>query len=108
MAHRKQLTNQDSALRKVVDTKNPSPPDALDATERDLLKQKIEAVLKTLTGREREFIKIRYGIGDGYTYTIEEATGDFKVTRDRVRDVQPKSIRKLQRSRKLPGFKEKE
>ena len=73
----------------------------------DMLKDRIEAVLKTLTYREREIIKLRYGIGDGYTYTLEEVGKIFKVTRERVRQVEAKAIRKLQhpvRARKLQGF----
>ncbi len=73
----------------------------------DMLKDRIEAVLKTLTYREREIIKLRYGIGDGYTYTLEEVGKIFKVTRERVRQVEAKAIRKLQhpvRARKLEGF----
>ena len=61
-----------------------------------MLKDKIEQVLKTLTYREREIIKLRYGIGDGYTYTLEEVGRIFKVTRERVRQVEAKAIRKLQ------------
>ena len=77
------------------------------AVARDILKGRIEMVLKTLTYREREIIKLRYGIGDGYTYTLEEVGRIFKVTRERVRQVEAKAIRKLQhpiRSRKLEGF----
>jgi len=77
------------------------------AAARDMLKRRIEMVLKTLTYREREIIKLRYGIGDGYTYTLEEVGRIFKVTRERVRQVEAKAIRKLQhpiRSRKLEGF----
>jgi len=73
----------------------------------EMLKDRIEHVLKTLTYREREIIKLRYGIGDGYTYTLEEVGRIFKVTRERVRQVEAKAIRKLQhpvRSRKLEGF----
>ena len=73
----------------------------------EMLKDRIEEVLKTLTYREREIIKLRYGIGDGYTYTLEEVGRIFKVTRERVRQVEAKAIRKLQhpvRSRKLEGF----
>ncbi|HYE02208.1 MAG TPA: sigma-70 family RNA polymerase sigma factor [Phycisphaerales bacterium] len=73
----------------------------------DMLRQRIEQVLKALTYREREIIKLRYGIGDGYTYTLEEVGRIFKVTRERVRQVEAKAIRKLQhpvRSRKLAGF----
>ncbi len=72
-----------------------------------MLRMRIEQVLKTLTYREREIIKLRYGIGDGYTYTLEEVGRIFKVTRERVRQVEAKALRKLQhpvRSRKLVGF----
>jgi RNA polymerase primary sigma factor len=73
----------------------------------DTLKKQIEQVLKSLTYREREIIKLRYGIGDGYTYTLEEVGRIFKVTRERVRQVEAKAIRKLQhpvRARKLQGY----
>jgi RNA polymerase primary sigma factor len=72
-----------------------------------MLKERIDHVLKTLSYREREIIKLRYGIGDGYTYTLEEVGRIFKVTRERVRQVEAKAIRKLQhpvRARKLEGF----
>ena len=75
----------------------------------EMLKDRIEEVLKTLTYREREIIKLRYGIGDGYTYTLEDVGKIFNVTRERVRQVEAKAIRKLQhpvRSRKLEGFLE--
>ncbi|MBI4579725.1 MAG: RNA polymerase sigma factor RpoD, partial [Planctomycetes bacterium] len=75
----------------------------------EMLKDRIEEVLKTLTYREREILKLRYGIGDGYTYTLEEVGKIFKVTRERVRQVEAKAIRKLQhpvRARKLEGFLE--
>ena len=72
-----------------------------------MLRQRIEQLLKTLSYREREILKLRYGIGDGYTYTLEEVGRIFKVTRERVRQVEAKAIRKLQhpvRARKLEGF----
>ena len=72
-----------------------------------MLKDKIEQVLKTLTYREREIIKLRYGLGDGYTYTLEEVGRIFKVTRERVRQIEAKAVRKLQhpvRSRQLEGL----
>jgi RNA polymerase primary sigma factor len=75
----------------------------------EMLKDRIDIVLKTLSYREREIIKLRYGIGDGYTYTLEEVGRIFKVTRERVRQVEAKAIRKMQhpvRSRKLEGFLE--
>jgi len=73
----------------------------------EMLKERIDQVLNTLSYREREIIKLRYGIGDGYTYTLEEVGRIFKVTRERVRQVEAKAIRKLQhpvRARKLEGF----
>ena len=73
----------------------------------EVLKEKITEVLDTLTDREREIICLRYGIGDGYTYTLEEVGRRFNVTRERVRQIEAKAIKKLQhpiRSRKLEGF----
>jgi len=73
----------------------------------DMLRSRINDVLKTLTYREREILKLRYGIGDGYTYTLEEVGRIFKVTRERVRQVESKAIRKLQhpvRQRRLANF----
>ncbi|NQT85684.1 RNA polymerase sigma factor RpoD, partial [bacterium] len=81
----------------------------VSAATHEMLKEKITQVLDTLTYREREIIKLRYGIGDGYTYTLEEVGRRFRVTRERVRQIEAKAIRKLQhpiRSRKLEGFME--
>jgi len=72
-----------------------------------ILRQKINSLLKTLTYREREIIRLRYGLGDGYTYTLEEVGRIFKVTRERVRQIEAKAVRKLQhpvRSEQLAGF----
>ncbi len=77
------------------------------AASREMLKDRIENVLNTLTFREREIIKLRYGIGDGYTYTLEEVGRIFRVTRERVRQIEAKAVRKLQhpvRARRLSGF----
>jgi len=79
----------------------------VQAATQEMLKDKIDHVLKTLTYREREIIKLRYGLGDGYTYTLEEVGRIFKVTRERVRQIEAKAVRKLQhpvRSRQLEGF----
>ena len=79
----------------------------VDSATQEMLKEKIDHVLKTLTYREREIIKLRYGLGDGYTYTLEEVGRIFKVTRERVRQIEAKAVRKLQhpvRSRQLEGF----
>ncbi len=79
----------------------------VSAASREMLKDRIESVLSTLTFREREIIKLRYGIGDGYTYTLEEVGRIFRVTRERVRQIEAKAVRKLQhpvRARRLGGF----
>ena len=81
----------------------------VNAATHEMLKEKLGQVLNTLTYREREIIKLRYGLGDGYTYTLEEVGKIFKVTRERVRQIEAKAIRKLQhpiRSRMLEGFLE--
>jgi RNA polymerase primary sigma factor len=73
----------------------------------EMLKDKIENVLGTLTNREKEIVKLRYGIGNGYTYTLEEVGRIFNVTRERVRQIEAKALRKLKhpsRSRKLRSF----
>jgi RNA polymerase primary sigma factor len=72
-----------------------------------ILSKQIEGILKTLTYREREIIRLRYGLGDGYTYTLEEVGRIFKVTRERVRQIEAKAVRKLQnpvRSQQIEGF----
>ncbi len=73
----------------------------------EMLRSRIDKVLKTLSYREREIIKLRYGLGDGYSYTLEEVGHIFKVTRERIRQIEAKAVRKLQqpsRSQELVGF----
>ncbi len=73
----------------------------------EMLRGQISKVLKTLSYREREIIKLRYGLGDGYSYTLEEVGHIFKVTRERIRQIEAKAVRKLQqpsRSGELIGF----
>ena len=80
-----------------------------DSAMHKLLKDKIDHVLKSLTYREREIIKLRYGLGDGYSYTLEETGRIFKVTRERIRQIESKALRKLQhhtRAEHLRGFVE--
>ncbi|MFG0275096.1 MAG: RNA polymerase sigma factor RpoD [Phycisphaerales bacterium] len=97
--------SEDSYFGDFIEDTRQETPDRSAANE--MLSQRIEQVLKTLTYREREILKLRYGIGDGYTYTLEEVGRIFKVTRERVRQVEAKAIRKLQhpvRARKLASF----
>ena len=97
--------SEDSYLGDFIEDNSVESP--VNAATNEMLKDKIEGVLKTLTYREREIIKLRYGLGDGYTYTLEEVGRIFKVTRERVRQIEAKAVRKLQhpvRSRQLEGF----
>jgi RNA polymerase primary sigma factor len=79
------------------------------STTHGLLRDRIDSLLKTLTYREREIIRLRYGLTDGYTYTLEEVGRIFRVTRERVRQIEAKAVKKLQhpvRSRQLEHFME--
>ena len=97
--------SEDSYFGDFIEDEDVDSPD-LSASQ-GMLRERIELILRTLSYREREIIKLRYGIGDGYTYTLEEVGRIFKVTRERVRQVEAKAIRKMQhpvRARKLEGF----
>lgn len=97
--------SEDSYFGEFIEDDGAESP--VSAATQEMLKDKIDQVLKTLTYREREIIKLRYGLGDGYTYTLEEVGRIFKVTRERVRQIEAKAVRKLQhpvRSRQLEGF----
>jgi len=99
--------SEDSYFGEFIEDETAESP--INVASQGMLKDKIEAVLNTLTHREREIIKLRYGIGDGYTYTLEEVGRMFRVTRERVRQIEAKAIRKLQhpvRARRLEGFLE--
>jgi RNA polymerase primary sigma factor len=99
--------SDDNSFGEFIEDRGNDSPVSNAASE--MLKDKIDSVLKTLTYREREIIKLRYGLGDGYTYTLEEVGRIFKVTRERVRQIEAKAVRKLQhpvRSRQLQGFLE--
>ncbi len=97
--------SEDSYFGDFIEDDNTESP--VNSATQEMLKDKIDVVLKTLTYREREIIKLRYGLGDGYTYTLEEVGRIFKVTRERVRQIEAKAVRKLQhpvRSKQLKGF----
>ena len=100
--------SEDSCFGEFIEDNAMARPDK--AAGNEILREKIEALLKTLTYREREIIRLRYGLGDGYTYTLEEVGRIFKVTRERVRQIEAKAVRKLQhpvRSKQLEGFLER-
>ena len=82
----------------------PSPPDTVVHTN---LKEKIKEILKNLTERETRILEMRYGLVDGREHTLEEVGERFKVTRERIRQIELKAIRKLQHpslSQKLKSF----
>jgi RNA polymerase primary sigma factor len=81
--------------------------DPLYDVNQQLLKNRLADVLQGLNHREREILRLRYGLTDGYAYTLEEVGKIFSVTRERVRQIEAKAVRKLQqpyRSRALVGF----
>ena len=71
-----------------------------------LLRERIESLLQTLSHREREIIKLRYGLVDGLTYTLEEVGRIFEVTRERVRQIEAKAVQKLQHPMRLRQLKQ--
>jgi len=80
-----------------------------DMTSYSLLKDKLGDVLSSLTERERKVLELRFGLGDGYSRTLEEVGKQFKVTRERIRQIEAKALRKMRhptRIRHLSGFLE--
>ena len=90
----------------IEDQQTVSPADAVISLN---LKEQTDSVLKTLTPREEKVIKMRFGVGDGSEHTLEEVGQNFAVTRERIRQIEAKALRKLRhpsRSRKLRSFLE--
>jgi RNA polymerase primary sigma factor len=82
-----------------------------DMTSYSLLKDKLGDVLASLTERERKVLELRFGLGDGYSRTLEEVGKQFRVTRERIRQIEAKALRKMRhptRLRQLQGFLETE
>ena len=78
-----------------------------EAASFTLLKEQLMDVLSTLTPREEKVLKLRFGIEDGRTRTLEEVGKEFNVTRERIRQIEAKALRKLRhpsRSKKLKDF----
>ena len=97
--------SEDSSFGELIEDNGCEMP--FKTASNGILRDRIDALLKTLTYRERAIIRLRYGLGDGYSYTLEEVGRIFKVTRERVRQIEAKAVRKLQhpvRSQKLEGF----
>ncbi len=97
--------SEDSSFGEFLEDSHESSP--AESAAKQMLRDKIDHVLKSLTYREREIIKLRYGLGDGYSYTLEETGRIFKVTRERIRQIESKALKKLQhhtRAVHLKGF----
>ena len=98
---------EDSHLGDFIEDKQVvSPAEAVISLN---LKEQTDSVLKTLTPREEKVIKMRFGVGEGSEHTLEEVGRDFAVTRERIRQIEAKALRKLRhpsRSRKLRSFLE--
>ena len=98
---------EDSHLGDFIEDRNALPP--ADAASKQLLKEQIEDVLSTLSPREQRVVQLRFGLEDGRSRTLEEVGKEFNVTRERIRQIEAKALRKLRhpsRSRKLKGLLE--
>jgi RNA polymerase primary sigma factor len=98
---------EDSHLGDFIEDKAVVSPS--DAVINLSLKEQTSSVLKTLTPREEKVIKMRFGLDDGSEHTLEEVGQSFAVTRERIRQIEAKALRKLRhpsRSRKLRAFLE--
>ena len=98
---------EDSPLGNSIEDRNALPP--VDAASKQLLKEQIEDVLDTLTPREQRVLQLRFGLEDGRSRTLEEVGKEFSVTRERIRQIEAKALRKLRhpsRSRKLKDYLE--
>ena len=98
---------EDSHLGDFIEDRNALPPP--DAASRQLLKEQIDDVLSTLTPREQRVLQLRFGLEDGRSRTLEEVGREFNVTRERIRQIEAKALRKLRhpsRSRRLKDYLE--
>jgi RNA polymerase primary sigma factor len=98
-------TNDDGELGDLLADASTEHP--FESTSRELLKQNLHDALGTLTYREREILKLRYGLGDGYPYTLEQVGVIFQVTRERIRQIEARAFEKLKdprRSKRLQAF----
>jgi RNA polymerase primary sigma factor len=101
--------SEDTNFGDFIEDKSAENPS--DMTSYSLLKDKLGDVLETLTERERKVLELRFGLGDGYSRTLEEVGKQFKVTRERIRQIEAKALRKMRhptRIRQLQGFLETE
>jgi RNA polymerase primary sigma factor len=98
---------EDSHLGDFIEDRNALPPP--EYASRQLLKQQIDEVLQTLTPREQRVLQLRFGLEDGRSRTLEQVGKEFNITRERIRQIEAKALRKLRhssRSRRLKGYLE--
>ncbi|MBR6437532.1 MAG: sigma-70 family RNA polymerase sigma factor [Thermoguttaceae bacterium] len=95
--------NEDNSISEFIVDNSVDRPERCAVN--DMLRQKLEDLLKTLTPRERDVIRYRYGIGASYAYTLEEIGRIFGVTRERVRQIETKALEKLQNPQRLTQLK---
>ncbi len=99
--------SEDTHFGDFIEDKSAENPSEMTAYS--LLKERLQDVLKTLTPREQEVLTLRFGLADGYSRTLEEVGRKFNVTRERIRQIEAKALRKMRhptRIRKLEGFLE--
>ena len=95
---------EDSHLGDFIEDKDAMSPDRY--ANNQLLRDEIDSVLKTLTEREEKVIRLRFGLEDGRTRTLEEVGKEFDVTRERIRQIEAKALRKLKNPNKSKHLKE--
>ena len=95
--------SEDSCFGDFIEDKSADNPS--DATAYNLLKEKFLNVLNTLTERERNVLALRFGLDDGYSRTLEEVGKAFNVTRERIRQIEAKALRKMRHPTRLRQFK---
>jgi RNA polymerase sigma factor (sigma-70 family) len=88
--------------RKIADSESEAAVSPIDRATRELLTDKIDNVLKTLSYHEREVLKLRYGLSDGYTRTHEEVAQLFNLTPERVREIETQAVKILQSQHQPP------